>query len=198
MKTQFKVKPRFPTGPDTILDMPLDGWLATGTLVQDRSQSNNDGTATNNGGSGTPTPEYPGFSFTATSKHLINIGNAGNGIKTITAWIKPVAVNVGLDPIINLNNTDALSVITGTLTANGLATGTILYVDGVTGTTITTNWHHVAVTTTAGFNATGLEIGQLTALNFNGLIGNVMLFPDTLSDSEIESVYQLQRHRYGV
>lgn len=197
MKIQYMVKSRFPTDRQTILDMPLAAFMST-SLVQDRSQAGNHGSATNDGGSGNPTPEYPGFSFTATSKHLIDIGNAGNGIKTISAWIKPVAVNVALDPMINLNDTDSLFVSSGVLTVTGLATGKILYTDGVTGTAITTAWHHVAVTTTAGFNATGFEIGQFSSFNFNGLISDVMLFARTLSPVEIASIYQLQRHIYNV
>lgn len=179
-----------------IFHMPLNTGFITGTTVQDRSQSGNHGSATNNGGSGNPTPQYPGFKFTAASDHLIDIGNAGNGVKTLSAWINPVAVNVAADPIIDLNGTDSLLVNNGVLTTFGLATGKILYTDGVTETTITVAWHHVAVTTTSGFNATGLKIGQLLVANFNGLIGDVMLFTRTLTPAEIVSIYQIQRKKY--
>ncbi len=69
MNTALKVRPRFPTGPDMVLDMPLDSGFMSGVLVQDRSQSGYTGTA--QGGTGTPLPARPGFSFVVASTQNI-------------------------------------------------------------------------------------------------------------------------------
>ena len=76
MKIQAKIQPQFPTGPDTVLDMPLDSNFLSGVLVQDRSQAGNNGTAVNG-----PTPTYPGFKFVVASTQYI-----GASTQIVTAY----------------------------------------------------------------------------------------------------------------
>lgn len=72
----------------------------------------------------------------------------------------------------------------GTLAATGWTTPTI-YVDGVATTTITTGWHHIAVTTGTAFTCTTLQLGT----DNNGFgavrIADVSLWVRVLSAAEV-------------
>ena len=78
------------------------------------------------------------------------------------------------------------------MTVNGFAAGSteVIYVDGVVGTTVTANWHHIVITATVGFTASDLDIGRLQGSGyFDGLIDNVMLFDTTLNIDEAKALY---------
>jgi len=120
----------------------------------------------------------------------INVGNQAGSVKSISLWCNPDAVNV-TEYLIDLNGTDYIKITNGTVSAEGFAASTeIIYVDGVIGTTLTANWHHVVVTATAAFVASDLDIGRLEDSGyFNGLIDNVMLFDHTLHAEQVKRLY---------
>ncbi len=64
MHTAHRIRPRFPTGPDTVLDVPLDGPMSA-TLVQDRSQNANHATLQNS-----PVFQYPGLLCDQTAESM--------------------------------------------------------------------------------------------------------------------------------
>ncbi len=150
------------------------------------------GTATNS-----PVLGWPGLEFTAASSMYIDIGTGPSSVKTVSLWVKVDGV-AGTDTPIDLNGTDFLTIVTGTLTKNGFAGGTtVLYVDAVAAaTTITAAWHHIVITDTSAKNATDFDIARETANYFDGLIADVRLYSDVLSAARISDIYQLQRHRY--
>lgn len=74
MKIQYKIRPEFPMGPSTVLNVPLNMGFMSGVSVQDRSQSQNHGVA--QGGTGTPLPVRPGFAFTLANTHHITAEDA--------------------------------------------------------------------------------------------------------------------------
>jgi len=121
----------------------------------------------------------------------INVGNQAGSVKTISLWCNPDAVNV-TDYLIDLDGTNYITVVNGTVTVNGFGSSTeIIYVNGAVASTLTAGaWHHVVITATAAFTASDLDIGRLEGSGyFNGGIDNVMLFSDTLTAAEIRRLY---------
>lgn len=121
----------------------------------------------------------------------INVGNQGGGVKTISLWCNPDAVNV-TDYLIDLNGTDYITIVNGTVTVNGFAASTeVIYVNGVVASTVTAGaWSYVVVTATTAFTASDADIGRLEGSGyFNGGLDNVMLFTDTLTLDEVKRLY---------
>lgn len=167
---------------------------ASTTVVDDLGASN--GVYTDNAtGVNTSTGTVASNSGVGTALDLdtdewINVGNAGISVRSISMWVNPDAVNV-TGYLIDLNGTDYVKHTNATLSVGGFAASTeVVYVDGVIGTTITANWHHVVVTATAAFTASDLDIGRLEGSGyFDGLIDNVMLFDTTLNIDQVKSLY---------
>ena len=100
-------------------------------------------------------------------------------------------------PLIDLNGTDFLTINEGVLTKNGFSGTTVLYVDSVAdATTVTSAWHHIAITDTSAKNATDFDIGRIATAYFDGLIAGVRLYSSVLTAAEIYSLYQLTRWRF--
>jgi hypothetical protein len=152
------------------------------------------GTATNS-----PVPSVPVVDFTAASSMYIDIGACYNGVKTISMWVKPDAVNVTDEPIDLNNGTDYLTIVNGTLTKNGFAAGTqVLYTNGIAAaTTVTVNWTHIGITDTTGRNASDCDIARVTAAYHDGLAGDVRLYDRVLSANEMLSIYYQTRGYYS-
>lgn len=125
------------------------------------------------------------------------VGDIEADVKFIAMWVNPDAVNV-TDFLIDLNGTDYITIVNGTVTKNGFGTGTqIIYVDGVVASTVTANWHFVVLTSTVGFDAHDLEIGRLEGSGyFAGLMDNVMLWNRIPSGYEIGRQFQNQFSAY--
>ncbi len=153
-------------------------------------------TGTTNGP--TVVPVYPGFFFDG-GQDSIDIGSGPSSVKTVLMWVNPTDI-AGTDYPLDLNGTDFLTIVTGTLTINGFAGGTAnTYVDGIkNATAITAKWHLIGITDTSAKNATDFDIGKETTNFFAGVIGDVMLFDRVLSVADIKSIYEVTRGRYGV
>ena len=122
----------------------------------------------------------------------IDVGNQAGSVKSISLWCNPDSVTATTDYLIDLDGTNYITIVNGTVTVNGFAAGSteVIYVDGVVGTTVTANWHHIVITATVGFTASDLDIGRLQGSgNFDGLIDNVMLFDTTLNIDEAKALY---------
>lgn len=183
-----------PSSNGLVFNMSLAYGFNTGDYLHDETGGGKTGTATNS-----PVPRYPGFQFTATSSMYIDIGTGPASVKTVALWVNPVAVNVTDSPI-DLNGTDFLTIVNGTLTQNGFAGGTaVLYTDGVAAAvTVTAGaWYHIAITDTVAKDAADFDIGRETANYFDGLIGDVRLYSTVLSAMEMKDLYELQRWRYS-
>ena len=119
------------------------------------------------------------------------IGNAGS-IKTIEFWVKSDDITSHTDYVIDLNGTDYIKIVDGEVTVNNISSPTY-YVDGVSGEqTIpdTTGWHHVAIATETGINASDLDIGRLEETGFfAGGLDEVKIYDRVLSATEIRYHY---------
>lgn len=183
-----------PSSNGLVFDMSLAYGFNTAAILHDETGGGSDGTATNS-----PVPKFPGFEFTASSSMYIDIGSGPSSVKTVTLWVNPVAVNVTDSPI-DLNGTDFLTIVNGSLTKNGFAGGTtVLFTDGVKdAVTVTAGaWYFVAITDTNAKNASDFDIARETANYYDGLIGDVRLYSTVLSTLEINNLYELQRWRYS-
>jgi hypothetical protein len=168
----------------------------SGVLVRDISQSRKDGTAI--GGTGTPVPLYPGFSFTAESTQYIDFGNIALTTKTILVWYKPAAVNI-TESVYDLNGTAYMSVNSGVLSANGFIIGsTVRYVDGIVATAVTAEWHLLGITNTVGAPPNDLDIGRRNAGYANGVIGQSWAYSKVLTQTEMQNIYNVTKFRYGI
>ncbi len=155
-----------------------------------------------NGLTGTTTgtnivPAYPGFSLNGTDDY-IDVGTGPSSVSTVVMWFKPDDVTANTDYPIDLNGTDFLTVVNGTLTKNGFAGGTaVLYTDGVAAAaTVGLAWHLIAITDTVAKNATDFDIGKETANFSAGSIGEVWLYSDVKSVDDMKNLYELTKWRY--
>lgn len=182
-----------PSSVGLVAHYPLLEDFTSGATFYDCSGSGYTGTATNS-----PTRQWPGYDFTAASSMYIDVGAAYNGVKTITMWVKPDAVNVTDEPI-DLNGTDYLTIVNGVLTKNGFAGGTqVLYTNGIAAaTTVTTRWTHIGITDTSGRNASDFDIARVTAAYYDGVAAEVRLYSTVLSAAEMLSLYMQTRGSFN-
>ena len=133
------------------------------------------------------------FDFNGSSDY-IEIADISSDVKSIAIWCNPDAVDV-TDYLIDLNGTDYITIVSGTVIKNGFATGTqIIYVGGIVASTVTANWHLIVLTSTVGFTADDLDIGQVGGVGyFDGLIDNVMIFNIELSAEQVKQIYNAGR-----
>ena len=155
------------------------------------------------GFAGTPTgtdiaPAYPGFLFNGTDDSIGVTSGGPSAVNTVLMWVNPTDV-AGVDFPIALAVSNQLIITTGTLSVAGFGGGTtVLYVDGVAGTTVTANWHLIGITDTVASGGDSIFIGKrpLPPAFFKGLIGETLLYDRVLSPAEVKSVYELTKWRY--
>ncbi len=159
--------------------------------VFDYSLNGNIGTVAN------ATPAYPGFAFNGVDRK-ITIGDLAT-IKTFMFWLNPnsesqIVLQVNDDP-------DYVELDGDQLDAKGVGFDGMVtwYVNGIVGTTVTIGAWNCIVGTHAGQDF-GLSIlGNVTGVGFyDGKIGETMLFSTLKAISEIQSMFNLTRWRYGV
>ncbi len=114
-------------------------------------------------------------------------------INTFEAW---VYFTLTTEEVCDFDGgTHKLKATTGTLAATGWGTPTI-YVDGAATTTVTTGWHHIAVTSATAFTCTTLQLGTdntgFGAVRF----ADVSLWPRALSSAEVLGEYNGTTFRY--
>ena len=183
--------------PASCMDIGLAGYWnmdeGDGTIAYDASDNSNDGTLTNSPKWTNSSPPNLGgvgggsLSFDGQNDY-VHIGDISEtGVKTVELWVKPDAVNVTEDPL-DLNGTQYVKITSGTVSGEGFTSPTV-YVDGLAGTTVTANWHHIVITTNTGFSASDVDIGRLNTTYFNGLIDEVRIYNRALTASEIRYHY---------
>ncbi|RJR28688.1 hypothetical protein C4564_04655 [Candidatus Microgenomates bacterium] len=119
------------------------------------------------------------------SNDVVSIGSTVSSIRSISFWVKVMSVST-TEQLIDLNGTDYVTSVSGTITVTGFGTETI-YVDGQTGTSITANnWHHVEITTTSDFSGSAIKIGQISTNYGNFFIDNIKLYTYERASNEVE------------
>ena len=122
----------------------------------------------------------------------VTMGASYNGVQSVAFWIR-VATSTTLQKIIDLNGTATVTIDSGTLNGNSFTSPTH-YVDGVAASTISdTSWHHVAITTGTGINASALDIGRITAAYLGGSLDDIRIYNRALLATEVLQLYNLGR-----
>ena len=154
----------------------------TGTLAQDRTTNNNDGTIS---GASWQTEDLcisgKCLKFNGTSDN-VSIGNTINGVQTLAFWVKPTSITAS---IFQLTSSTYITASSGTISATGFTTPSI-YVNGQLGTTIISNqWNFIEVTTGTGINADALLIGKANDSYTSGFIDEPKIYNYARSASQI-------------
>ena len=77
--------------------------------------------------------------------------------------------------------------ITNNTTGGNLWGGVLISVQPLA---VHTNWHHVAITTATGINASAVNLGKIASSYFGGLLDDVRFYSSELSATQIADLYQ--------
>ena len=120
--------------------------------------------------------------FDGTDDH-VSVGSTGISVKTVAFRIRPDSVTSHTDYVIDLNGTDYITVVNGTVTVNGFAAATTtIYVDGAVSSTVTTtDFHSVVIVSDTAFTASNLVFGKVSSNYLNGRLFDVRLYTSELT-----------------
>lgn len=120
----------------------------------------------------------------------VAIGNTGTAVKSISFRVHPDSVTSHTDWVIDLNGTDYVTIVNGTVTVNGFAAATTtIYVDGAVSSTVTAAAHTVTIVSDTAFTASDLELGRLSGTGYlDGRLFDVRLYTDELTAAEALSL----------
>ena len=184
-------------GRDSLTSGLVGWWTFDGpdmlTNVADKSGQNDNGNLIHSGSGTTTAPGKVGQALTFDGiNDYVTLGASYNGVQSVSFWIK-VATSTTLQKILDLNGTATVTIDSGTLNGNNFTSPT-RYVDGAAASAINdTNWHHVAITTGTGINASAMDIGRISAAYLGGSIDDVRIYSLALSAAEVLQLYNLGR-----
>ncbi len=100
--------------------------------------------------------------------------NPGINLRVDYITIKVYYTYVSLK-IINLNSTAHIDIVGGDLLATNFPGTTTIYIDGVSKSSLTTNWHYIVISDAKGVNVSEMEIGRVLPEYFDGRIDELRL-----------------------
>lgn len=180
-----------PTSSILVGHWTLDGndviWGDTSTEIKDVSGYAKHGNSSNlAAGSAVVGRIGQGLVFNGTNDS-VSLGNVYNGVKTVAFWVKP---NTTTQSVIDLNATATVDINAGTVRGNNFATPTV-YVDGVaTATFPDTGWHHIAITTATGINASAAYLGKIASNYLGGTLDDIRFYSNELSLIQVADLYR--------
>ena len=178
-----------------LCEKPSIGSVAP-TKLTDRSRFGNDGTWTAITAKQLPSGLWVSTYNGTTSK--IAIGNIGQNIQTVCAWIYPDDITtrsiVDLDGGTHSIEMDG----SGDITATGWTSPTF-YTDAVAAAVAITlsGWNFIAVTTATPFAGSSVTLGDEASF-FDGDSGIWKIYNRALSAGEILQRFNQERHLFGV
>ncbi|UCC20355.1 MAG: DUF2341 domain-containing protein [Promethearchaeota archaeon] len=86
--------------------------------------------------------------------------------------------------IIDLNGTARIEIVEGDLITTNIPDSSMIYIDGNIESSLTTNWHHIAITITEGINISAMEVGRISTDYFDGVIDELRI-SDTVRNPEL-------------
>jgi hypothetical protein len=101
-------------------------------------------------------------------------------IRVIVTYIPPDS-----QKIIDINGAAQIELIDKNISATSFPATTAYYVDGISGTALTSGWHHVIITTTTGVNASTFKLGNVSTGYFVGALDDLRVYDRVLTASEI-------------
>jgi len=180
-----------PTSSILVGHWTLDGndvvWGDTSTEIKDVSGYAKHGNSSNlAAGSATAGRIGQGIVFNGTSDS-VSLGSVYNGVKTVAFWVKP---NSTTQSIIDLNATATVDINAGTVRGNNFSTPTV-YVDGAATTTFPdTAWHHIAITTATGINASAAYLGKIASSYFGGTLDDIRFYSTEFTATQVADLYK--------
>jgi len=118
----------------------------------------------------------------------VDVGDTSGTVKSIFFMFKEDDITANTDYVVDLNGTDYISIVNGTVTVNGFAAAsTNIIVDGNSGAIIsnTQDFFTVLVTSDTGFAASDVDYGRLEGTGFlGGKLQQVILFDNELSSQQ--------------
>jgi hypothetical protein len=126
------------------------------------------------------------LSFDGTDDY-VSVGNTGKSVNAISFWMKP---NNLTQSIIALSATANVSVSAGTITTSGIASPTI-YVNGLLGATVNSDWNHVLITTASSVSVSELYFGRSGSNYYNGQLDEIRLYSYVLTGQQIKNDHNL-------
>ncbi len=85
--------------------------------------------------------------------------------------------------IIDLNSTAQIEIVEGDLITTNIPNTSTIYIDGVMKSSLTTDWHYIAITNSEGINVSAMNIGRVSTDYFDGIIDEVRV-SDILREPE--------------
>jgi hypothetical protein len=181
-----------PTSSILVGHWTLDGndvvWGDTSTEIKDVSGYAKHGNFSNNLSTGSTTVGRigQGIVFNGTSDS-VSLGSVYNGVKTVAFWVKP---NSTTQSIIDLNATATVDINAGTVRGSNFSTPTV-YVDGAATTTFPdTAWHHIAITTATGINASAAYLGLISSTYFGGTLDDIRFYSTEFTATQVADLYR--------
>ena len=163
-----------------------------GSIAQDKSANNNDGTL----GTGSSAPTWQSEDMCVSGKCLkfdniddvVSVTNSISDIKTVSFWVKP---NTTTEYFIDLNGSAYISAAAGAVSATGFTTP-IYYVNGraMTSPTLTANqWNYITVTTTSGLTGSAIKLGKISTNHLQGFLDDIKIYPYARTAAQIKLDY---------
>jgi hypothetical protein len=119
----------------------------------------------------------------------VNVGNLNTSASTICVWVKPNSVTAVVNYLIQFTTRQSINFINAVVAPSGI-TNTIIYVNGNSGSTLTTNWNHLVVTTPNPINLTDVTIGRFEGNKYyGGQLFDLILYSDVKTLSFINELY---------
>lgn len=171
-------------GDSTTCSPPMGRWdfeEGSGTTVNDLSGNANSGTIT--GATYTAGKIGKGLNFNGGTDQVGSIPSIAT-VKTVEFWVNPTSSTASFMDI-NVTTPAYVSSSAGTVSATGFTSPTI-YVNGVSGGTLTTNaWNHVAVITNTALTGSAIKIGRANGTSLTGKMDGVRIFDYPRSTAQV-------------
>lgn len=175
---------------------------AQGTNAQDSTTNNNDGTLA----ASTATPTWQTEDQCISVKCLffdgtddkVTVANTIGEVQSVGFWVKPNAFT-STTPLFDLNGTAKIVTnSSGVISATGFTSPTI-YVNGVVGTTISSNtWSYVMVTTGTGLSASAIKLATDNTNFMKGFIDEVRVYNQALTAAQVLANYNARSNPEGI
>lgn len=117
----------------------------------------------------------------------VTVANSIGNVQSLSFYINPLTLT---EEILDLNGTETITLVAGTITLNGTWTGSIIYVDGVVSSTLTSAFHRVTITVTVAIVGSILKLAHVGAGFGNIELSDVVFWSQVLTSAEALFDYQ--------
>ena len=117
----------------------------------------------------------------------VDFGNPGYSMKTLAFWIN---LDSTTEKVLKLTSSQSVEVSSGTITLNGTWTGSVIYVDTTTTSTIAaSSWKRVVITITSAITVDDLQLGSISTDFGDFDMADLQIYDSTWSASDVAYDY---------